>query len=493
MSSDSLFAGLNDSEERPLESQVKKLAVIADLSADAIMSVDRDGRFEFWNRGAELLLGYKKQEIIGKDFHIIVPEDLYNEAEAKRREAFEKGHTRFETHRLRKDGSLVPVDMTLTAIWDEEGNAAGVAASIKDLSTKKELEDQIKAAKKHLESIFDTIEEAICVIDRDLLIISFNEAFYKNTGTPRNQILGKKCYQVIHNFSQREFQSICSHRCTVISAFEGGTPVESVHRHENGGEFLYHESRALPIKNAEREAYQVVYIIKDITEKKRAEEELERYAKKMEKSNRLKDLFADIMSHDLLNPTGVLRNVFEIIEDYRNLNRIEELIKMATRFAQVESAEQMVFENRNLSKIIEEATETLNMAASEKNVRIQLPGGEYSAWVNFFIEDVFSNLISNAIKYSPKGGSVLIEIKSEEDNWKVSVADNGPGVLKENKKAIFERFKRAEKGSVKGSGLGLAIVKQVVELHNGEVWVEDNPGGGSIFVFTVPKRRKKYV
>jgi signal transduction histidine kinase len=239
----------------------------------------------------------------------------------------------------------------------------------------------------------------------------------------------------------------------------------------------------------------------------RAEEELERYAKKLEKSNRLKDLFADIMSHDLLNPTGVLRNVFEIIEDelkeagaekelsiaYRNLNRIEELIKMATRFAQVESAEQMVFENRNLSKIIEEATETLNMAASEKNVRIQLPGGEYSAWVNFFIEDVFSNLISNAIKYSPKGGSVLIEIKSEEDNWKVSVADNGPGVLKENKKAIFERFKRAEKGSVKGSGLGLAIVKQVVELHNGEVWVEDNPSGGSIFVFTVPKRRKKDV
>jgi PAS domain S-box-containing protein len=612
-----------------LESQIKKLATIANSSADAMMSVDLEGRFEFWNTGAEALFGYKGEEIIGDNFHKFVPTELREEAEVKRRLALKKGSVRFETIRLKKDGTRVPVDMTLTAIPDENGNPTGIAGSIKDLTEKEKVESELRETKNHLESIFDTILEAICVIDRDLRIISFNEAFAQNTNTPRGRILGKKCYEVLHGYSDDEYDRVCTEKCIVIKAFESGEPTESVHHHELDGEIMYHESKALPTKNDDNETGQVVYIINDVTEKKRAEEALcflaeiqdqvseiiltldsdqkvltvnpagvkafgykkgeiigknisilvpddqlenasefwekilrdgyievhegvrvaksgkrihlemsgvlvqgadglssyvigvarditerkkaenalKKYASDLERSNKLKDLFADIMSHDLLNPLGVVRNVFDLIEDgvksqdmerelsmvHRNIRRVEELVQSAARFGQVESAEDLDFEMRDLGDIIRHAVQDLETAAAEKDMKVAGPIENYLAEVNVFIEDVFSNLISNAIKYGPQNTEITISVEDLRESWKISVADNGMGVPDDHKKDIFERFKRVGKGSVKGSGLGLAIVKKVVELHKGEVWVEDNLGGGSIFTCTVPKKRKANV
>jgi len=731
-------------ESARLEAELRKLATIADSSADAMMCVDSEGNINFWNRGAESLFGYRRSEVLGRHYSIIVPPELRDEAERMREEAYEKGSTRYETQRMRKDGSRVPVDMTLTLIKDEEGRELGIAGNIKDLSEKLKLqedyknlfenardgisltdregrfvmfnsrfvemtgydedellgkpflmivhprdrervarydrerlageeaprmyefrllrkdgssvhvevtaspvlrnneivgtqgilrdlseremlEQEVRETKEHLESIIDTIDEAICVIDRDLTIISYNSAFAQNLSTSAERVLGRKCYEVIHGFSESEFRSLCLPRCTVLQAFEKGEPVESLHHHDIEEGRVYHESKALPTKDLAGNVYQVVYIIKDLTEKKMAEEEIKRlkefnesivrntpigilttddsgritsanpallrilgeigesynllehpsirragwdrefkkvlergedielegeyvspqgkrsfirvkaiplkdeegkvkgligiaedvserkaleeglreHARKLERSNKLKDLFADILRHDLLNPLGVIKNVFELIEEdlvekrdrelaivMRNVDKIEELVHTAARFGQLESAEEMEFEERDLGEILREAASTLERAAEKKGIRIALPEGRYPAEVSPFIEDAVSNLISNAIKYSPEQSEVLVSVEDEGERWKVKVADHGPGVPDEHKKDIFERFKRVEKGSVKGSGLGLAIVKKVVELHGGEVWVEDNIGKGSIFMFTLPKRRK---
>ncbi|RMF89123.1 MAG: PAS domain S-box protein [Methanobacteriota archaeon] len=734
-------------EEANLLSELERLAAIADSSADAMMSVDLEGRVVFWNKGAESLFGYQREEILGRHYHVIVPEELRDEAEEMRKEALKAGFVRnYETYRLRKDGAEVPVNITLSLVRDEKGNPAGIAGNMKDLTEMKRLEEdyrnlfenardgisitdregtlvlfnpqfiemtgysekelrgmhlsklihprdrervlaynrrlmagkdaprsyefrmlrkdgrvmdvevtaspivhkgeivgtqgilrdmsergrmelEIIETKRHLETVLDTIEEAICVIDPELRIISFNEAFAENVSTPRDEILGKTCYEVLHGYGEKEFKEDCMGRCIVREAFETGRAVESVHHHEADGYTLYHESRALPSRDHLGEVMQVVYVVKDITEKKEMEralqeseekyrsvvesspdmiflvdrrtgvivdvnraatqllgyskeeiigtvsgsrvvpsqrkayeEQLERlrktgsykgefdvqkkgggvvtvevrgallgdymvtigrdvterrkaermlreYASELEHSNRMKDLFSDIMRHDLLNPLGVIKNVCELLSDdlkktgaeeelrilRRNLDKIEDLIDSATRFAMVESAEELEFEPADLVEILHEVLETLKGAAAEKDIDIRIPEGEFTAEVNPFIEDVFSNLISNAIKYSPQGGDVTVEIDDRGDVLAVTVADRGPGVPDEHKKSVFERFKRAEKGSVKGSGLGLAIVKKVVELHKGEVWIEDNPGGGSRFIFTLPKRRGRDV
>ena len=103
------------------------------------------------------------------------------------------------------------------------------------------------------------------------------------------------------------------------------------------------------------------------------------------------------------------------------------------------------------------------------------------------VEDVFSNLMSNAAKYAPPDSTVTVAIRDEGSTWLVSVADEGDGVSDGFKEAIFERYERRNKKGVRGTGLGLAIAKRLVELHEGSIWVEDTPGGGSIFSVRLPK------
>jgi len=220
-------------------------------------------------------------------------------------------------------------------------------------------------------------------------------------------------------------------------------------------------------------------------------------------SNRLKDIFTDIMRHDLLNPIGLIRTHAELLaeeeldgvarqdveEILHNANKAVEMIDSASRLAKLEATEEMEYEEVDVGELLDEAARDLKPIAEEKKIEIEnlAKGKRYPAGANKVIYDVFSNLISNAIKYSPEGSKVTLGIEDEGGSWKIYVKDQGEGVPDEYKKEIFDRFLRMHKGAVVGTGLGLTIVKKIVEMHDGRVWVEDNPEGGSIFYVTLPK------
>lgn len=138
----------------------------------------------------------------------------------------------------------------------------------------------------------------------------------------------------------------------------------------------------------------------------------------------------------------------------------------------------------HLSAVIER----LLPAAEEKSMTVVFePKGEAPAYVSPLIEDVFENLISNALKYSPAETRIIVDIDSIGEELLVSVADQGDGIPDQFKEAVFERFKRGKQKGVKGSGLGLAIARRIVRFHGGRIWVEDAPEGGSVFFVRVPK------
>ncbi len=222
----------------------------------------------------------------------------------------------------------------------------------------------------------------------------------------------------------------------------------------------------------------------------------------LEQSNRLKDLFIDIMRHDLLNPIMIARNTTELVMEsekdptlknfltkvHKINDRTIKMIENASTLARLESGSNIEFDLADLGTVISNAVEDLSNLAEERNIKIKTNlKGEFPALVNPLIYDVFSNLISNAIKYGTDNTDIAVGIVENGSKWRVSVADRGEGIADEHKKAVFERFTRVQKGAVKGSGLGLAIVKKVVDAHSGKVWVEDNPGGGSIFNVVIPK------
>jgi len=128
------------------------LSYIVECTQDAITSVDLEGVVKSWNRGAENLLGYRASEILGRHYHIIVPEELRGEIEEKRREALKEACVRFETLRLHKDGSKIPVDLTISVVKDREGRVIGTTGMMKDISERKKLEEELKERTEELES-----------------------------------------------------------------------------------------------------------------------------------------------------------------------------------------------------------------------------------------------------------------------------------------------------------------------------------------------------
>jgi hypothetical protein len=119
------------------------------------------------------------------------------------------------------------------------------------------------------------------------------------------------------------------------------------------------------------------------------------------------------------------------------------------------------------------------------------PQGKAMLKANPILEDVFSNILSNAIKYSPRNTTVSVIILEEQEDWIVSFADEGGGIPDAFKKTIFDRFERLEKEGVKGTGLGLSIAKHIVDLHAGSIWVEDNFAGGCTFRIRLPKHSEQ--
>ncbi len=243
-------------------------------------------------------------------------------------------------------------------------------------------------------------------------------------------------------------------------------------------------------------------IIEDITERRQMEEAVIDLNEQLEQSNQLKGLFTDILRHDLLNPTGVIRNIAEIMEYdeklkgseeieviKRNVNKLEDIIQNASQYAKLESEEALEKSELNLTELIENIIDDLRPYVAKKKMKLEFkPDRAHKLNASGAIESVFVNILSNAIKYSPEGTVIKVTIEDDGKNKKIQVKDQGDGILDENKEAVFDRFTRKDKRGVKGTGLGLAITKRIVGLHSGRVWVEDNPDGkGTVFIVEIPK------
>ena len=234
------------------------------------------------------------------------------------------------------------------------------------------------------------------------------------------------------------------------------------------------------------------------------EEKITQRTTELLESNKLKDLFIDIMRHDLLNPAGAVKMAAELASDEknprrkenlqileRNCDRLIKMIENAATFSRLQSTEKIDLKKMDLGIVLKDAVEGMTAKASERKIKINLDAkGEFSVMANPLIEDVSANFISNAIKYGPPDSEIVVGIKESGSNWRMFVADKGEGIPDKYKKAIFDRFTRLEQGAIKGSGLGLGIVKKIIELHNWKVWVENNSPKGSVFIVELPRSIK---
>ena len=244
-------------------------------------------------------------------------------------------------------------------------------------------------------------------------------------------------------------------------------------------------------------------VIRDVSERKRAERESWEYARRLEEATALKELFADILRHDLLGPAATVQLSIESLlrrepdpaatrrilqTARRSVGKLIDLLEGAAKYAKLSAVQGIEFGTLDLGAVLRTAVGEFELRARERSVRVLLDAaGSYPARANPMVEDVFENLLSNAAKYGPEGGTIWVRVDDDGPRWRVSVTDSGEGIPDPDKEKVFNRFERLRKEGVKGSGLGLAIARRIVDLHGGRIWVEDAPGHGARFCVTLPK------
>ncbi|MFP4655054.1 MAG: PAS domain S-box protein [Methanohalobium sp.] len=396
---------------------------------------------------------------------------------------------------VNKRGELRTLSIILTPELDSNGDVRYVICSAEDITEYEKTKDNIQKSEIKYRTLFNDSTDAIFVQDLNDNFLDVNLTACEFLGYSKSEIL-KMSYKDIDALNQVE----------KLDGFKrelyrhGHAIFETVHLKKDGTTVNVEvNSRLIPYNDMPA----ILLVVRDITGRKKSEEKLQKYAEELEHSNKLKDMFTDILRHDLLNPAGVVKGFTQLLlsmEDdeyktdvlYKIRDNNENLIGMienAAYFAKLGSTDELEFEVQDIAAILNDVISDFEQQAKDNDIDIEfLPEGKYPAGVNIVIEQAFSNLLSNAIKYSPEGEKVIIDINDVENYWKVTVTDFGEGVPDKDKDTIFTRFQRIEKGGVKGSGLGLAIVKRIIELHGGEVGVDDNPEGqGSVFWVTVIK------
>jgi PAS domain S-box-containing protein len=359
-----------------------------------------------------------------------------------------------------------------------------------------ELYQQVTEERGALSAIIDNSAEGIMILDASRRIQVFNRALARMTGWDPAQAMGQPADEVLA-LQDRQGEGIAlpelpHHR---TSAAEGRAYVEGdvVRR---GGPPVTVGVTATPLYSEGGELARIILNVFDITRFRQAEE--------------LKSTFVSVVSHELKTPVALIKGYAETLrrEDanwdsetvQESLNVIAEeadhltnLIDNLLEASRIQAGGlKLQPTDVNLARLAEKVVEGFGTQTDRHTFDLDFPVDFPPVWGDpERLQEVLSNLVSNAVKYSPEGGMIWVGGRTDRTGVTVYVADQGIGIPAEERDRIFERFHRVESGlhrRTEGTGLGLYLVKAIVEAHGGRVWVESAPNRGSIFMFTLPRK-----
>jgi PAS domain S-box-containing protein len=486
-----------------LERDARHFAAIVASSDDAIISKTLDGTVVTWNAAAERLFGYTASEMVGQSIRLIVPPDRQAE-EDDVLGAIRRGETldHFETLRQRKDGTLVPISLTVSPIRDVSGQVVGASKIARDLTrTQRAQRDALRLA-----AIVDSSDDAIVGKDLNSIVTSWNAAAQRMFGYSAEEMIGKSVRLLIPDDRQHEEDDVLRR----ISRGQRFDHYETVRRKKDGTLFPV-SLTVSPVINDQGVVIGASKIARDITERVRGDEERRRLLEMARAANRLKDEFLATLSHELRTPLNAIAGYARLMQArlldpdkqrqavdtiVRNASSLTHMIEDVLDVSRIVSGKlRMNVQPVEMSSIIREAVETAQPAADAKNIRLDVildPRGTLVSGDPDRLRQVLWNLCSNAIKFSNKGGRVQVRLERVNSHIEVTVTDNGIGISSEFLPHLFERFSQADAGTGRrhgGLGLGLAICRYLVELQGGRISAHSGgPGQGSTFRIDLPVR-----
>ncbi|MBN2461129.1 MAG: PAS domain S-box protein, partial [Candidatus Cloacimonetes bacterium] len=462
-----------------------------------VIITDTFGKILYSNKANARMHGYAVEELIGKYANIFTSNVLREELNVDAYREWQ-GKVR-KSSNIRKDGSVFPVQLISDLVTNNKGDVTAVVTTCEDISERMKAEQALKDNEENYRRIFENIQDVYYEVDIDGIIKEISPSVNTIANYSRQELLGKPMNDIYADIQQRDI---------FLKALKKDEKVHDYEIYLKGKDNvtipcsvtakLILDDSGLPAK--------IIGSLRNITERKKIEEEQLRTLKELTAANKELRDFAYVTSHDLKSPLRAINTLANWISlDYSDkfddngreqmnlllgrVDRMHQLIEGIFQYSSLGSYQGKI-EDVDLDELVSKVIEKLNIP-HEMSVKIdhQLPVIYYE---RERIEQVFQHLIKNAVQFMNKpNGNINIGYQEKDMFFEFYVSDNGPGIEKRHFERIFDMFKTLQsRDDMESSGIGLTIVKKIVEMNNGKVWVESRYGKGSTFYFTVPRSKK---
>jgi PAS domain S-box-containing protein len=504
-------------ERRRADHARARLAAIVESSADAIISTTVDGLITSWNRAAEQLYGWSPAEAIGRPIMLIVPEDRRAEEDeilsrARRGEPIDS----VETVRVAKDGRSIDLFLTVSPVRDSTGRIVGVSKIASDIGERKRADAErarlllvALRAQEQLRTVVESMSAAVTQCSRDCRYVWVSKPYADWLGLKVEEIVGRPIADVL---GAEAFAAIRPHIDRVLA---GERVVYEEQVAFRGPGLRWVHAVYTPVFGAGPTPDGWVAVVMDIDDRHRMEDAVkaalasaDTARRQAEAGAQARDQFLAMLGHELRNPLGAIVSAVSVL-------RLPELTEPLAERArdvldrQTHQLRRLVDELLDVARVLTGKV-TLNRSPVDLGNLVRLSVAAWqsagrvpqheleldvaSVWVMadaFRLEQVVSNLLDNALKYTPNGGRVRVSVRASGDTAVLEIADTGIGMSADLIDRVFDPFVQGERTldrSQGGLGLGLTLVKSIVEGHGGEITARsDGAGRGSVFLVRVPR------
>ena len=500
--------------------------------AYGIISANPDGLITSFNPAAERLLGYTSQEIVGQQ----TPTLWHDEQEVTRRaqqlsellgEPISAGFEVFtarprrnlpeenEWTFIRKDGNRVPMNLSVTALREEGGHITGFVGLAYDLTERKQAEKSLM----EYAAIIESTDDAIIGKTLDGIVTSWNKSAERMFGYRSGEILGHSITALIPEARAGEEQEILEKIRSGISIRH----YETVRRCSDG-RLIDVSVTVSPLKNQQGEIIGASKIARDITERKKSEEELRKYREQLEElvskrtvqlevANKELEAFAYSVSHDLRAPLRHIDGFLDLLKarttdilDDKSLHYMETIANAARRMGMLiddllafsrMGRKEMAAQRVELGDLLQEVIAEFGAETQAREIEWHIGELPVVSGDRAMLHVVLVNLISNALKFTQKQSKAEISIGSlpgAAEESVVFVRDNGAGFDMQYASKLFGVFQRLHGvNEFEGTGIGLANVRRIIARHGGRTWAQGEVGQGATFYFSLPHSGLKKV
>lgn len=495
-----------------VRADAEELNLLVEGATDyAIFMIDPKGLVTIWNRGAERVLGWNSSEIVGKSAAIFSPDDDTSAArfEADLNESLQKGGLSAQRWHVRKDGTEFLADITMTPLMDDSGQLRGYAKVLRDVTDRYASERAVEKRERHLQSILDTVPDAMIVIDDQGHIIFFSAAAEKTFGYSEAELVGRNVSLLMPTpDSERHDGYIQRYLST------GERRIIGIGRVVTG---LRKDGSTFPMELSVGEALSAdqrlfTGFVRDLTDKYRTEAQVQELQAELIHVSRLSAMgtMASTLAHELNQPLTAIANYAEaagpIIDSGEEEDKeiLQELFQdiaaqshraggIVRRLREFIARGEVEKRLEDLPALIQEAASLGLVGANEKGIvaRFNLDPAARTVLVDRVqIQQVLINLIRNAVEAMDGCKIRNLVISSEvlnPETVRLSVSDTGPGISPDIAGQLFQAFVSTKSS---GMGLGLSICQTIVEAHGGRIRAIPATDGGTAFQFTLPLANK---